>query len=160
MDTLNERQESNCQVFLMIDYGQSYLDVQIKGCPCQYNRPLDHLGFYIITEEVIMRYILKDNAPLKQELQHGGLYNQLVYSVNVARDLIHYSCAGTTITDDDQHCEEWPLALSFDLRTDKRINTVLYWDDLQAIEREYVQLIEQRVAAAVEQIEGIYFNYI
>lgn len=122
---------------------------------CRYNRSLDHLGFYIITEEVIMRYILKNNAPLKQKLQHGGLYDQLVYSVNVARDLIHYSCAGTNTTDDDHHCEEWPLALSHVLRTDERINTVLYWNDLQAIERGYVQLIEQKVAAAVEQFEGI-----
>lgn len=107
-----------------------------------------------------MRYILKDNAPLKHELQHGRLYNQLVYSVKVARNLIHYSSAGTNTnnTDNNQHCEEWPLALSYDLRTDERINTVLYWDDLQAIEREYVQRIEQRVAAAVEQVEGIYFN--
>lgn len=72
----------------------------------------------------------------------------------------NYSCAGTNTntTDDNQHCEEWPLALSYDLRTDERINTVLYWDDLQAIEREYVQRIEQGVAAAVEQVEGIYFN--
>lgn len=88
MDTLNERQQSICQVFLMIDYGESYLDIQIKGCSCQSNRSLDHLGFYIITEKVIMRYILKDNAPLKHELEHGRLYNQLVYSVNVGRNLI------------------------------------------------------------------------
>lgn len=156
VDRLVQRQKSNCKVFLMIDYGENYFDLQIKGCPCWYNRPLDHLGFYKITEEVIMKYILMDNAPLKQELEHAGLYIQLVNSVNTARRLIHYSCAGTNTTDDGQHCEEWPLALPHGLQTDERINTVLYWNDLQEIEREYVQRIEEWVAAAIEQFEGIY----
>lgn len=154
MDTLVRQQNSDCKVFLMIDYREQYLDIQIKGCPCRYNQALDHLGFYRIAEEMTMRYILMDNAPLKQELEHGGLYGQLAHSVYVARRLMHYSCAGTNTTDDAQHCEEWPLALPHALRTDERINTILYWNDLQEIEQEYVQWVEQYLATAVEQFQG------
>ncbi|KAJ5702189.1 hypothetical protein N7488_009737 [Penicillium malachiteum] len=133
IDFLSEEPWGNS---LLIDYGVGYFDIATNGGRCQIKYPMDIMGCQRIAMKLVDKLISFD-GPLKQQVEKGASRPALYSALWTASYKIRHPSEIDPLEDSDDHYAEWPLDLQ-DWWIGDEETAVLRWEDLEAVEAEYI----------------------
>ncbi|KAJ6008445.1 hypothetical protein N7540_012421 [Penicillium herquei] len=137
---------------LLIDYGVGYLDIATNGGRCRLKYPVDILGCQRIAKKLFDKFISFEGL-LKQQIEKGASKPGLYSALWTASQNIRYPSERDTLEDSDDHYAEWPLDLE-DWWIGDDETVVLRWEDLEAVEAEYIDELANQFDRALDCLQG------
>ncbi|KAJ5720482.1 uncharacterized protein N7483_008416 [Penicillium malachiteum] len=136
---------------LLIDYGVGYFDIATNG-RCHMKYPMDILGCQRIAKKLFDRFTSFD-GPLKQQVEKGASKPDLYSALWTASQSIRYPSEIDTLEDGDDHYAERPLDLQ-DWWIGDYETVVLRWEDLEAVEAEYIDELANQFDRTLDCLQG------
>lgn len=136
---------------IMIDYGLRYLHLHTRSGRCRMERVLDEMSCSRVPHILYHRVISLDES-LSRQVAKGASKNDLFEALWRAR----FAMKQPIEQDEDQqqdHYEEWPLDLQ-DWWIGEDEGAVLRWEDVQAAEEDYVDLLSDILNQALDCVQG------
>ncbi|KAL4937710.1 hypothetical protein BDV06DRAFT_202388, partial [Aspergillus oleicola] len=142
---------------LLLEQGESYLDVMASSRWCRHRRIADKLGCDAIFWGLVRR--LSNKERIQEELNRGALLDKLVDAVMRAREIITAQQEGGGVQAarlDSDGPEEWPVDLNdwWVSGRDEQESVSLRWADVEAVNDEYVESLRDRVDETRSTIQG------
>lgn len=150
---------------LLLEQGESYLDVMASCRWCHHRRMADNLGCDAIFWGLVER--LSNKERIQEELNRGASLDKLVDRVMRAREIItaqrersgvHVACL------DSDGSEEWPVDLSdwWLSGREEQEPVSLRWAEVEAVNDEYMEALRHRIDETRSIIQGLSYpsNYI
>lgn len=145
----------NPQKLLIVDYGLWYFDVQTHGRRCKLNYPIDSMGCTSIPYRLV-KTLYSTNVDIQQQLDQGASYNPLAAAIYQARELMKMDGGVDSLDEKASEMEmpeKWPLDLD-DWWIGQRKEAFITWDDIKAVEAEYVSDLAETLDRLLLCLEG------
>jgi hypothetical protein len=143
------------QKLLIVDYGLLYFDVQTHGRRCKLNCPIDWMGCMSIPVKLVQR-LNSTNLDIQQQLDKGASTIPLLAAVHRSRLLMKMD-GGVDSPEEEAYekdpPEKWPLDLD-DWWIGQRKEAFIYWNDIKAVEAEYISELEETLDNLLLCLEG------
>ncbi|KAJ5627084.1 hypothetical protein N7528_004511 [Penicillium herquei] len=137
---------------LLIDYGVGYFDIATNGGRCQIKYPMDIMGCQRIAMKLVDRLTSFD-GPLKEHVEKGASKPVLYSALWTASYKIRHPSEIDPLEDNDDHYAEWPLDLQ-DWWVGDEETAVLRWEDLEAVEAEYIDELANQFDGVLDCLQG------
>lgn len=155
---------------LLLNQGRNHMDVHTyKRGGDKAHKPIKELSVPLdsydnmaieinLFARVTSRGVLKEQLKLKEQLHLDAELWRLSGEIERARMLIKDNVFDFMVKDgegdgEDHHHDEWPLALD-DWWTGPAQSAVLAWEDVQAVEDEYVEHLSSTLDAVLKSIRS------
>ncbi|KAJ5908121.1 hypothetical protein N7495_000803 [Penicillium taxi] len=145
------------QPTLIIDYGLSYFDVQMRGVPYEKNKfTMDTMGGQYIVQH-IMRKIISSGQDIPEELaENGAAQEKMFWAVANSRLRIKEQIGHETweSLEDGAQIKEWPVTIKG--RGDVEDVAVISWDYVKDAEAAYVEWLREFLTLLIERLKASY----
>ncbi|KAJ5923749.1 hypothetical protein N7454_008994 [Penicillium verhagenii] len=140
------------ETVMIVDYGMTYLHLHTQSKRCRMKIALDSYSCSRVAILLFYR-VLSLGGPLSRQIEQGASKPQLFEALWRAKFAMEQTTETPWDVDSQDHYEEWPLDLQ-NWWIDEEEDAVLRWEDVQAIEDEYIDELAEYLDQALDCLQG------